>query len=55
MRMDALLSPMNTMKVIKLEVLIEKGSAVVSFDANRTKTVCRTVEHMNSFLLKSIT
>ena len=40
---------------ILLEVLIEKGSAAVSCDANRTKTVCRTVEHMNSFLLKSIT
>ena len=38
----------------KLEVLIEKGSAAVSCNANRTKTVCRTVEHMN-FLLKSIT
>ena len=37
------------------EVLIEKGNAAVSCDANRTKTVCRTVEHMNSFLLKSIT
>ena len=33
-----------------LEVLIEKGSAAVSCDANRTKTVCRTVEHMNFFL-----
>ena len=31
-----------------LEVLIEKGSAAVSCDANRTKTVCRTVEHMNA-------
>ena len=38
-----------------LEVLIENGSAAVSCDANRTKTVCRTVEHMNSSLLKSIT
>ena len=38
-----------------LEVLIEKGSAAVSCDANRTKTVCRTVEHMNSLLLNSIT
>ena len=36
---------------IKLEVLIEKGSAAVSCDANRTKTVCRTAEQMNSFLL----
>ena len=35
---------------VKLEVLIEKGSAAVSCDANRTKTVCRTVEHMNFFL-----
>ena len=35
---------------IILEVLIEEGSAAVSCDANRTKTVCRTVEHMNSFL-----
>ena len=35
----------------KLEVLIEKGSASVSCDANRTKTVCRKVEHMNSFYL----
>ena len=35
-----------------LEVLIEKGSAAVSCDMNRTKTVCTTVEHMNSFLLK---
>ena len=34
----------------KLEVLIEKGSAAVSCDANRTKTVCRTVKHMNFFL-----
>ena len=33
-----------------LEVLTEKGSAAVSCDANRTKTVCRTVEHMNFFL-----
>ena len=38
----------------KIEVLIEKGSAAVSCNANRTKTVCRTVEHMNFFLLKSI-
>ena len=38
-----------------LEVLIEKESAVVSCEGNRTKTVRRTVEHMNSFLLKSIT
>ena len=38
-----------------LEVLMETGSAAVSCEANRTKTVCRTVEHMNSFLLKSIT
>ena len=38
-----------------LEVFIERGSAAVSYGANRTKTVCRTVEHMNSFLLKSIT
>ena len=37
------------------EVLIEKESAAVSCDANGTKTVCRTVEQMNSFLLKSIT
>ena len=34
---------------------MEKGSTAVSCDANRTKTVCRTVEHMNSFLLKSVT
>ena len=34
----------------KLEVLIEKGSAAVSCDASRAKTVCRTVEHMNFFL-----
>ena len=34
----------------KLEVLIEKGSAAVSSDANRAKTVCRTVEHMIFFL-----
>ena len=34
---------------VKLEVLIEKGSAAVSCDANRTKTVCRTVEHTNFF------
>ena len=40
---------------VLLEVLIEKGSAAVSCDANETKTVCRTVEHMNSFLLKTIT
>ena len=33
----------------KLKVLIEKGSAAVSCDANRTKTVCRTVEHTNFF------
>ena len=39
---------------ILLEVLIEKGSAAVSCNANRTKTVYRTVEQMNSFLLKSI-
>ena len=38
----------------KLEVLIEKGSAAVSCNANRIKTVCSTVEHMN-FLLKAIT
>ena len=36
-------------EISRLEVLIEKGSAAVSCDANRTKTVCRTVEHMNSF------
>ena len=34
---------------------MEKGSAAVSCDANRIKTVCRIVEHMNSFLLKSVT
>ena len=34
----------------KLEVLIEKGSAAVSCDANRAKTVYRTVERMNFFL-----
>ena len=34
----------------KLEVLIEKGSAAVSSDANRAKTVCRTVEQMIFFL-----
>ena len=39
-----------TLEVYILEVLIEKGSAVVSCDANRTKTVCRTVKHMNFFL-----
>ena len=39
----------------KLEVLIEKGSAAVSCEANRTKTVQKTVEHKNYFLLKSIT
>ena len=33
----------------KLEVLIEKRSAAVSCNANRTKTVCRTVEHVNFF------
>ena len=44
-----------TMPRYELEVLIEKRSAAVSCDANRTKTVGRTVEHMNSFLLKSIT
>ena len=42
-------------EISRLEVLIEKGSAAVSCDANRTKTVCRTVEHMNFFLLKLIT
>ena len=31
----------------QLDVLIEKGSAAVSYDANRTKIVCRTVEPMN--------
>ena len=45
----------TTKYVTILEVLIEKGSAAVSCDANRTKTVCRTVKHINSFLLKSIT
>ena len=40
---------MTTIRPI-VEVLIEKGSAAVSCDANRTKTVCRTVEHLNSFL-----
>ena len=34
----------------KLEVLIEKGSAAVSCNANRTKTVCKTVEHVNFFI-----
>ena len=43
------------LKMTRLEVLTEKGSAAVSCDANRTKTVNRTVEHMNSFLLMSIT
>ena len=33
-----------------LEVLIEKGSAAVSCEANRTKTVCRTVEHKFFFI-----
>ena len=33
----------------KLKVLIEKGSPAVSCDANRTKTVRRTVEQMNFF------
>ena len=37
---------------ILLEVLIEKGSAAVSCNANRTKTVCRTVEQMNSFFVQ---
>ena len=32
--------------IVRLEVLIEKGSAAVSCDANKTKTVCRTVEHI---------
>ena len=35
-----------------LEVLIEKGSAAVSCDANRTKTVCRTVEQNEFFFIK---
>ena len=35
---------------IILEVLIEEGSAAVSCDANRTKTVCRTVEHEFFFI-----
>ena len=34
----------------QLEVLIEKVSAAVSCDAKNTKTVCRTVEHMNYFI-----
>ena len=34
----------------KLEVLIEKGGAAVSCNANRTKTVCKTVEHVNFFI-----
>ena len=33
-----------------LEVLIEKGNAAVSCDENRTKTVCRTVEHKFFFI-----
>ena len=33
----------------ELEVLIEKESTAVNCNANRTKTVGRTVEHMNSF------
>ena len=40
----------NLVFIIILEVLIEKGRAAVSCDANRTKTVCRTVKHMNFFL-----
>ena len=36
--------------LLRLEVLIEKGSGPVSCDANRTKTVCRRVKHMNFFL-----
>ena len=36
--------------LFRLEVLIERGGAAVSCDANRTKTVCRAVEHMNFFL-----
>ena len=36
--------------LFRLEVLIEKGIAAVSCDANRTKTVCRTVEDMSFFL-----
>ena len=34
---------------LQLEVLVEKGSAAVTCDANRTKTLCRTVEHKNFF------
>ena len=49
------LSLRNRIILSKLEVLIEKASAAVSCHANRTKTVCRTVEHMNFFSLKSIT
>ena len=41
--------------LLLLEVLIETESAAVSCDVKRTKTVCRTVEQMNSFSLKSIT
>ena len=44
-----------TILIYLLEVLIERGSAAVSGDANRTKTVCRTVEHMNFFLVKLVT
>ena len=34
--------------LLLLEVLIETEGAAVSCDAKRTKTVCRTVEQMNS-------
>ena len=36
--------------VVILEVLIEKGSAAVSCNANRPKTVGRPVEEMNFFV-----
>ena len=52
--MQTHLSPnqsVRTILVILREVLIEKGSAAVSCEANRMKTVCRTVERINSFLL----
>ena len=48
-KLNAGLSEQEQEDLFQLEVLIEKGSAAVSCDANRTKTVCRTVEHMNSF------
>ena len=39
--------PYTAISLVLLEVLIEKGNAAISCDANRTETARKTVEQMN--------